>query len=278
VGYVHALGIDQPLAVLRFSLYGSYGGLYVVYPHTNWRGQYEVGSRPNGDKCSVGSSCINISWPGASTTVDGVVGAASDGAAWFGSLIAGNSDGSGMSYLRNRYYDPQTGRFTQEDPIGLAGGMNLYGFAGGDRVNFGDPFGLCPLCLPLPGVTEAIKRAADEGLRNSLMAQMEDMALSMPIAGMSSAGRAAGQAASGWNLGSGKTAAKWSGQMAKRGWTGEAITEALQKGERFDAENLVNKGNPAGRYVHPTTGRSVVIDEKTREVIHIGGDGFKYKK
>jgi len=32
---------------------------------------------------------------------------------------------------------------TQEDPIGLAGGLNLYGFAGGDPINFWDPFGLC---------------------------------------------------------------------------------------------------------------------------------------
>ncbi|MBK7907333.1 MAG: hypothetical protein IPJ78_12360 [Gemmatimonadetes bacterium] len=30
------------------------------------------------------------------------------------------------------------------DPIGLAGGLNLYGFAGGDPVNVSDPFGLCP--------------------------------------------------------------------------------------------------------------------------------------
>jgi uncharacterized protein RhaS with RHS repeats len=36
-----------------------------------------------------------------------------------------------------------TGCLTQEDPIGLAGGLNLYGFAGGDPVNFSDPFGLC---------------------------------------------------------------------------------------------------------------------------------------
>ena len=33
---------------------------------------------------------------------------------------------------------------TQEDPIGLAGGLNLYGFANGDPVTFSDPFGLCP--------------------------------------------------------------------------------------------------------------------------------------
>ena len=36
------------------------------------------------------------------------------------------------------------GQFTQEDPIGLAGGLNLYGYGNGDPVNNSDPFGLCP--------------------------------------------------------------------------------------------------------------------------------------
>jgi hypothetical protein len=36
------------------------------------------------------------------------------------------------------------GQFTQPDPIGLAGGLNAYGFAGGDPISFRDPFGLCP--------------------------------------------------------------------------------------------------------------------------------------
>jgi hypothetical protein len=39
---------------------------------------------------------------------------------------------------------------------------------------------------------------------------------------------------------------------------------------------MVNPGNPAWRYVNPTTGRSVVIDDVTKEVIHVGGDNFKY--
>jgi RHS repeat-associated protein len=65
---------------------------------------------------------------------------------WHGSLLESGQDASGYQYRRNRYYDPKTGRFTQEDPIGLAGGLNLYGFAGGDPVNFSDPFGLCPNC------------------------------------------------------------------------------------------------------------------------------------
>ncbi len=45
-------------------------------------------------------------------------------------------------YMRNRYYDPQTGQFTQMDPIGLAGGLNSYGFAAGDPVTYSDPYGL----------------------------------------------------------------------------------------------------------------------------------------
>jgi uncharacterized protein RhaS with RHS repeats len=32
--------------------------------------------------------------------------------------------------------------YTQQDPIGIAGGLNLYGYAGGDPINFSDPFGL----------------------------------------------------------------------------------------------------------------------------------------
>jgi uncharacterized protein RhaS with RHS repeats len=53
-------------------------------------------------------------------------------------------DASGQTYMRNRYYDPATGQFTQPDPIGLAGGLNSYGFAAGDPVTYSDPYGLCP--------------------------------------------------------------------------------------------------------------------------------------
>jgi len=35
-----------------------------------------------------------------------------------------------------------TRSYTQQDPIEIAGGLNLYGFANGDPVNFHDPFGL----------------------------------------------------------------------------------------------------------------------------------------
>jgi uncharacterized protein RhaS with RHS repeats len=51
-------------------------------------------------------------------------------------------DASGLLYKRNRYYSPETGQFTQTDPIGLAGGLNTYGFAEGDPVSYDDPYGL----------------------------------------------------------------------------------------------------------------------------------------
>jgi RHS repeat-associated protein len=52
---------------------------------------------------------------------------------------------TGLYYMRARYYDPQLRRFIAEDPIGLAGGINLYAFAGGDPVNGSDPSGLDPV-------------------------------------------------------------------------------------------------------------------------------------
>lgn len=85
---------------------------------------------------------------------------------WQGTLIGQKQDASGLMYRRNRYYDPATGRFTQEDPIGLAGGVNMYGFAAGDPVSYSDPYGPIPCTLPHLNVEEckqAIVLAMAEG-------------------------------------------------------------------------------------------------------------------
>ena len=50
-------------------------------------------------------------------------------------------DETGLYYTTFRYYDPHSGRFTTQDPIGLAGGLNLYQYAP-NPTGWVDPFGL----------------------------------------------------------------------------------------------------------------------------------------
>ncbi|MFQ5745399.1 MAG: RHS repeat-associated core domain-containing protein, partial [Acidobacteriota bacterium] len=77
------------------------------------------------------------------------------------------------------YRFASTRTYTQEDPIGLAGGLNLYGFANGDPVNFSDPFGLMPDCKGFFGcVVEFLKFeargfAAGADVRNVLRTEDE---------------------------------------------------------------------------------------------------------
>jgi RHS repeat-associated protein len=49
---------------------------------------------------------------------------------------------TGFYYFRARYYDPAAQRFVQEDPIGFAGGDNLYAYGDGNPTNGRDPDGL----------------------------------------------------------------------------------------------------------------------------------------
>ena len=47
----------------------------------------------------------------------------------------------GLHYNWYRYYDPQTGSFLSQDPVGFAGGINPYLYAK-NPINWVDPFGL----------------------------------------------------------------------------------------------------------------------------------------
>lgn len=140
VGYVHAGGIDAPLVLMDGRV-----------PNYNWRGLAESSVWLDGSAadCTVsgGSPCTQIYWPGnQGVYMKPPLGQTSltDVGTWAGSLLANGVGSTGMAYRRNRFYDGTTGQFNQQDPIGLAGGPNSYGFAGGDPVNYSDPFGLCP--------------------------------------------------------------------------------------------------------------------------------------
>jgi RHS repeat-associated protein len=49
---------------------------------------------------------------------------------------------TGTSYYGYRFYSSCTGRWMTRDPLGEAGGINLYGFVQNNPVNFVDPWGL----------------------------------------------------------------------------------------------------------------------------------------
>ena len=151
VAYTYGSTLDQPLSAVRMA-YGDTvwtGGArhwwppFALIPHWNWLGHPAYGLFADGGRkrCWPGDSsrCVSAPWSVWSLAY---MQFPADTSRWFGGLLNNKQDGTGLQYHRNRYVDPTTGRFTQEDPIGLAGGLNLYGFAAVDPVNFGDPFGL----------------------------------------------------------------------------------------------------------------------------------------
>jgi RHS repeat-associated protein len=56
-----------------------------------------------------------------------------------------------LYHVRHRVYDPLGGRWLQRDPIGVAGGWNLYEYVGGDPWGYTDPMGLAPECVCADG-------------------------------------------------------------------------------------------------------------------------------
>ncbi len=56
---------------------------------------------------------------------------------------------TGLHYNRHRYYNPNTGRFTTPDPIGLAGGLNNYQYVP-NPTGWVDPLGLVSVAKDSP--------------------------------------------------------------------------------------------------------------------------------
>jgi RHS repeat-associated protein len=147
--FVHE-GIDRPLALITKSA----GGDTVV----RYFAQDELGnvmgvfSSVSGQWPSIAQSITYSDW--GKPTISGAL-ADTNRLAWKG-LIWQEAPAE-LYYMRNRWYDPDLGRFLTEDPIGLAGGINKYVFAGDDPINGHDPLGLLdcktdptpPECRPM---------------------------------------------------------------------------------------------------------------------------------
>ncbi|MCP3888581.1 MAG: hypothetical protein GY702_06865 [Desulfobulbaceae bacterium] len=84
---------------------------------------------------------------------------------------------SGLHYNYHRYYDLSIGRYITPDPIGLAGGRNLFAYANLNPTNLIDPYGLevgaflgtmTPAQSDIDAELRAINRATDLSVINKL--------------------------------------------------------------------------------------------------------------
>lgn len=103
----------------------------IVYLHTDHLGTPRLGTNSVGAEvwrwdsdafgitAPIGSAVVNLRFPGQYFDTE-----------------------TGLHYNWHRTYDPASGRYVESDPIGLAGGLNTYGYVGGNPGGFRDPFGL----------------------------------------------------------------------------------------------------------------------------------------
>jgi RHS repeat-associated protein len=71
---------------------------------------------------------------------------------------------TGLYYMRARYFDPQTGRFLSEDPIGFKGGKNFYAYVGNNAINQTDPdgTGVVDCAKALKAINQAANQVKDD--------------------------------------------------------------------------------------------------------------------
>jgi len=70
----------------------------------------------------------------------------------------------------------------------------------------------------------------------------------------------------------------WPNYMIKKGWTFEEIQQTLSKGEwaARSAYNGLNPGNSMNIVTNLSTGKSLIIDIVTNEIIQLGKVGYKF--
>jgi RHS repeat-associated protein len=92
---------------------------------------------------------------------------------------------TGFYLTHYRFYDPNTGRWLNRDPIGEDGGINLYAYVEGNPVNFVDPTGECPWCVAagIGALTDLIVQLYSNGF-NLKCINWTEVAISGAVAGV----------------------------------------------------------------------------------------------
>jgi RHS repeat-associated protein len=127
--FVHGPSIDDPLT----GYHRLNGAEMIAYYVTDGQGRILAVADSSGERSSEFETTSGGRWR--------LAGGAQNAHSFNADRMSG-ADVPGLSFYRNRAYDQTTGRWTQEDPIGVAGGLNLYQFNGNNPVAYTDPFGL----------------------------------------------------------------------------------------------------------------------------------------
>jgi RHS repeat-associated protein len=135
--YVYYPGTFEPLAVID-------GDGQVYYYHNDVNGLPQELTRPNGD--IVWSAAYDALGRLEKLLVDDVAQPLRFQGQYF-------DEETRLCYNRHRYFDPATCSFISQDPIGLAGGENVYAYAP-NVWGWVDPLGLCNKTAPekIPGI------------------------------------------------------------------------------------------------------------------------------
>jgi RHS repeat-associated protein len=89
-------------------------------------------------------------------------------------------ENSGLSYYGYRFYAPSTGRWMTRDPLGVAGGVNLYAFVRNNPTNRIDPLGLSGGWLdpgPMPSLVDTLSKNANSAYGQQVQAPMATVGL-----------------------------------------------------------------------------------------------------
>jgi RHS repeat-associated protein len=171
------------------------------------------------------------------------------------------NDGTGLYFYRGRYYNPAWGRFISEDPIGLAGGANLYRYAADNPLQLRDPSGNLPGLIPgfqlIPKIIDAWTHRNDPPLpTNPNPAAAGGSSTASPPASTAQCSTASSGAGGGSDEGESPS----SPHIDPQDLAGKTPAEIDQAAK--DA-GLVPKGpdpqNGQGSYVDPVTGEQRIL-------------------